>query len=73
MNLRIKKKKEKQKLDECWEAVLGPEPQLLAHEHRRKARIQVQKKYPVTYELRFHEDGHMDLCREGETLYEYAY
>ena len=36
MNLRIKKKKEKQKLEELWEAALGPEPQLLPHEHRSK-------------------------------------
>ena len=56
MNLRMKKKTEKQKLEELWEAALGPEPQLLPHEHRRKARIQIQKKYPMTYKLRFYED-----------------
>lgn len=56
MNLRMKKKKEKQKLEELWEAALGPEPQLLPHKRRRRARIQIQKKYPVTYELRFYED-----------------
>ena len=56
MNLRMRKKKEKQKLEELWEAALGPEPQLLPHEHRRKARIQIQKNYPETYEFRFYED-----------------
>ena len=56
MNLRMKKEERETKIGRIVGSTLGPEPQLLPHEHRRKARIQIQKKYPETYEFRFYED-----------------